>query len=254
MKLHHRDFGGTGRPLVICHGMFASSKNWAGVGRALAAKAHVYALDLRNHGDSPHAPTHSLEDLRGDLEKWIEANCSEPPDLLGHSMGGLAAMAVAVHTPELVRRLVVADIAPLDYGISHHEVFAALELDISQFSSRGELDAALVDRVPDEAVRGFVHMNARRTKGGFAWTVNVDALRSATVGRDAAALNGTFDGPTLLVFGAESPYWTAEAAERARSMFGGARIEVIPGAGHWLHVTAQAEFVEVVGGFISADQ
>ena len=179
MRLAHTAFGGQGPPLLILHGLFGSSKNWASVGRYLAGYCRPYALDLRNHGQSPRSPSHSLEDLVGDLEQWVRENLSEPPVLLGHSMGGLAAMGYALRHPSEVRALAVVDIAPRAYGHSYEAEFRALRLDLSAYKSRVEIDRALAVLLPDERTRRFFQTSLEPGPGGFRWTVNGPALEGS---------------------------------------------------------------------------
>ena len=168
MDLAFRELGGAGAPVVILHGLFGSSQNWAGIGRRLAAvsggsglpRGSLYALDLRNHGDSPHAPTHSLRDCVEDLRDWTMAHASGPLRLIGHSMGGLVAMGFALSHPELVAGVASVDIAPRPYPRDHEREFRALHTDISGCERRAELDALLAPLIPDQRERQFLLMNA----------------------------------------------------------------------------------------------
>ena len=213
MELFHRDLGGTGRPIVILHGLFGSSRNWTAAGAALKAHGRVFALDLRNHGRSPHAPTHSLEDLADDLEEWVSRHLGEAPVLVGHSMGGLAAMACALRRPARAAALppaalVVVDMAPRAYPFHFEAQLAALALDLSRFSSREELERALEPLLPDRGMRQFLLMSAERAGEGYRWVLNGEALRKATFLEDAARLGaepaGQYRGPALFLAGERS--------------------------------------------------
>ena len=219
--LFHRDLGGDGPPLVILHGLFGSSRNWVGVGRRLRSHAHVYAVDQRNHGDSPHTATHTLAGMSADLALWIRRHCSRPPILLGHSMGGLTIMHLALHRPELAAALVVVDIAPVSYPFRHEEEFAALSVDISALRSRDDLDRVLAPLVPDEAVRRFLSMNARRvTTGGRRGVAGRPAggRRAAAASRTTTsrtAADRTTTSPTAACGGGF--HWTLNTAALKRS-------------------------------------
>jgi esterase len=115
MDLSFRALGGNGAPVVILHGLFGSSQNWVGMGRKLSSLGAVFALDLRNHGESPHAPSHTLADCVEDLVDWAGARRLQPLRLIGHSMGGLVAMAFALAHPELATGVAAIDIAPRPY-------------------------------------------------------------------------------------------------------------------------------------------
>jgi pimeloyl-ACP methyl ester carboxylesterase len=252
MELAFRELGGTGSPVVILHGLFGSSQNWAGMGRRLAARGHVFALDLRNHGDSPHAPTHGLTDCVEDLHDWARAHAQEPLALIGHSMGGLVAMGFALAHPDLVAGVAAVDIAPRPYPRNHEAQFQALHTDISGCANRAELDTLLTPLIPDSRERQFMLMNAVRGGVGFAWRCNVEALEKHTVAEDFARVRGRFDGEALLVACGKSPYVRAEDHAIMRGFFPNARVAPIPLADHWPHVSAPAETEQILGEFLDA--
>jgi len=111
--LFHRDLGGAGKPaLIVLHGLLGSSRNWQSTGSDLAARYQVWALDLRNHGRSPHEAEMSYEAMVADVIAWMDGQGIARAALMGHSMGGKVAMLLACRHPERVERLVVVDIAP----------------------------------------------------------------------------------------------------------------------------------------------
>ena len=128
VQLFHRDLGGSGKPpLVILHGMLGSSRNWQTAGRDLSEHFHVNALDLRNHGGSPHADEMDYSVMVADVLRWLDVQQIERVTLMGHSMGGKVGMLLACHHPQRVERLVVVDIAPKDYyWTGHRAEFAAM--------------------------------------------------------------------------------------------------------------------------------
>jgi esterase len=257
VRLFHRDFGGSGPPILILHALFASSKNWVGVGQFLAHRGHTVALDLRNHGDSPRADSHSLGDLVADLEEWVTENLSEDPVLLGHSMGGLTAMAYALRHPLRVRALVVVDIAPRYYGNRYEGELAALRLDLSRCRSRREVDQTLVGLIPDPAVRSFFQMSVEKAEGsgaarGFRWKINGSALEGSAMlrGEGFELLEGRYSGPTLFVAGGASGFVAEADHPLIRERFPLAQIQTIAGADHWLHYTAAEAFQALVERFL----
>ncbi len=249
---------GTLPPLVILHGLFGSSRNWTSIARLLADERDVYCLDARNHGDSPHADTHTLTDLREDLHGWIQSRSfAQPPIVIGHSMGGMAAMACALAYPESMQALVVVDIAPREYPPHHQSEFEALELDVAGCATRGEVDARMQTIVADPMVRQFLQMNLiRRTGGenGYAWRINVPALKAAAGDRglEAAELSGAaYAKPTLFIRGGASDYVRdPDDFAGIHERFSAARIETIAGQGHWLHYSATQEFLQILQGFL----
>jgi pimeloyl-ACP methyl ester carboxylesterase len=238
MNLSFRDIGGTGSPVVILHGLFGSSQNWAGMGRRLLPLGHVFALDLRNHGDSPHAPSHTLADCVQDLLDWTVGQGLERVRLIGHSMGGLVAMGFAIQHPGMTAGVASIDIAPRPYPPEHGVELRALKTDISACRARADLQQLLLPVAPDSRTRQFLLTNAVRTGEGFRWKLNVGVLEGNTVAADWAAVTGQYPGEALLVAGARSGYVRAEDLAVMRRHFPNALIEVLADADHWPHVTA----------------
>ena len=238
-------------PLLIAHGLFGSARNWGVIARRLSDRREVLAVDMRNHGDSPRFPTQSYADMAADLAGVIAAHGGRA-DVLGHSMGGKAAMMLALTEGAMVNRLVVADIAPIAY--SHDQtrhVTAMRALDLSGLTSRAEADARLAAAVTDPALRAFFlqSLDLRATPPG--WRINLDVLEAEMpkiIGWPQVA--GHFDGPTLFLSGALSHYVLPDYREAIRTLFPGARFAKLPGAGHWLHAEKPREFEETVRVFL----
>jgi len=252
MDLAFRDLGGQGDPIIILHGLFGSAQNWAGIGRRLSPLGRVFALDLRNHGDSPHAPSHSLADCVQDLLDWVRERGFEPIRLIGHSMGGLVAMGFAIAHPGLTAGVASIDIAPRPYPPEHGGELHALKTDITACRSRAELEHLLLPIVPDARTRQFLLTNAARAGDGYRWKLNVDALERNTVAADWADVKGRYEGEALLVAGARSGYVRMEDHEVMRRYFPRGRIETLPDADHWPHVTAPAALESSLHGFLDA--
>ncbi len=242
--------GGTG--LLIAHGLFGSARNWRAIARGLSRDRRVVSVDMRNHGNSPRDPDHGYPALAADLAAVI-ASEGAPMDVLGHSMGGKAAMVLALTRPELVRRLVVADIAPVAYGHSQiGHVRAMQALDLSRATSRSAADAALATDVPDPALRAFFLQSLVPGAGGGRWTLNLDALGAAMDGLVGwPGTVGRFDGPTLVLTGAGSDYVLPDHHAGIRALFPAAVFQALPGAGHWLHAEAPGPFTAAVSAFLA---
>jgi esterase len=250
VDLFFRDLGGSGPAVVFLHGLFGSSQNWVGIGRQLSALGHCMLLDLRNHGDSPHAAEHSLSACVQDVLDWAGLHANGPLLLVGHSMGGLVAMAFALAHPERTAGVASLDIAPHPYPSEHEAEIRAFHMDISQCRSRAELDALLAPVLPDAGVRQFILTNAVRSGEGFTWRLNVAALESFTLSGDFARVTGRYDGPALLVAGGRSSYVTPDDLLLMRRYFPAAIMETIPQADHWLHVSAPDALLAILGRFL----
>lgn len=241
---------GSGPPLAILHGLFGSARNWASIARELAGAWHVYALDLRNHGDSPRLPEHTLDDLAGDLLSFLK-KVGTPTVVMGHSMGGLAAMRAAMLEADLITALVIVDIAPRSYAPRHHREFAALRLDLKECRSRQEVDSRMAEQISDPVVRQFLQMNlARNEADQFYWKIPIDTLEKASF-IERFPEEGRYEGPALFIAGGKSDYVLPEDAALIRARFPGSRLETISQAGHWPHFSHQVEFLRLVTGFLA---
>jgi esterase len=239
--------------LVIAHGLYGSGRNWGIIARRLADRREVVAVDMRNHGDSPRFPTQSYPEMAADLAEVI-GTLGAPVDLLGHSMGGKAAMQLALTEGGLIRRLVVADIAPVAYAhdqTRHARAMAAV--DPTRIATRTEADAALAKGVEDPALRAFFLQSLDLRSQPPRWKLNLPVLEAEMpkiVGWPGT--EGHFDRPTLFLTGAESHYVRPEHRETIRALFPKARFARIPGAGHWLHAEQPRAFEETVRVFLEA--
>lgn len=256
VALSHSSVGSaaSGDPVVLIHGLFGSSRNWQTIAQELSELGPVYSVDQRNHGSSPHHSSHTLTDMIADLHLWHENNLNEPAVYVGHSMGGLTAMGLSLLFPELVRKLVVVDIAPRAYEPHHDREFEALAMDVSGFKSRQEIDGAMARIHPVPAVRRFLQMNLERGEEGYRWAINVEALRNA------AYLQGfqddfpdlTYSGPTLIIKGEHSNYIEPEDRPLFQKYFPSSRLVELKDADHWLHYSAQEAFLKTLKLFLQS--
>lgn len=256
VKLYHRTFGEGDPPLVLLHGVFGSSVNWQAIAKDLAAQRRVVVVDLRNHGRSPHAPAMTYADMVADLLELFRDLGLERPAVLGHSMGGKVAMALALGHGHAVGRLVVADMAPVANTFRPSAILAALRgLDLGALNSRGDADAELAKAIPERRIRAFLLQNLVRDDDGFHWRINLDALDRH--GRELADFpspyrDATFSGPTLFLRGEHSDYVLPDHEEVIHRLFPAARIHTLEGTGHWLHAEAPERFTAVVRDFLDA--
>ena len=251
----HATESGEGPPVALLHGLFGSARNLGAVQRALAARFRVLALDLRNHGSSPHAPAMDYPAMAADVLETLDQRAALPAALVGHSMGGKAAMVAALLHPGQVERLVVADIAPVAYQHHNGELAAALAaLPLSPGLTRAAADAALAETVPDAGLRAFLLQNL--TPGAHpAWRIGlheIAAAMPAIEGWDAPPV-AEYRGPTLFVSGAASDYVRPEHRPTIRALFPAARFVTLKHAGHWLHADNPTGFISVLEVFLAAD-
>jgi len=250
MKLFHLDFGGRGKPpLLILHGLLGSSRNWRSVGVELARHFHVIALDLRNHGRSPHSPEQTLDLMAADVAEWLDDTRTGEAGLLGHSLGGKVAMLLACRAPERVSTLCVVDIAPKAYPVDTRAFDALLRLDLGRIATRKMADDILRPDIPDHATLQFLLMNlVRNERDELAWQVNLPVIaRTLPALRQSPLQPGDrFPGRTLFIAGGRSTFILEEDREAILRHFPRAEIRALPGCGHYPHVENRTAFAEAV--------
>lgn len=245
--------GAGDRTLVILHGLLGSGRNWASIAKRLGQRHKVITLDLRNHGGSPWADSMSYPLMAADIRAYIEKHAIGPSTVIGHSMGGKAAMRLALDAPSLVERLVVVDIAPVDYDHSTGEYVEALRrLDLDGLTSRNEVDARLEADVAEAGIRAFLLQNLVRGEDGFSWRANLDALSAAMPELMAFPRreHDHYRGPTLFLSGAESSYVTSAHRPAIKDLFGRADLRAIANAGHWVHAEQPTAFLAHLQDFL----
>jgi esterase len=242
---------GEGPPIVLLHGLFGAARNFGTVQRALAPRFRVVALDMRNHGDSPHAPDMRYPTLAADVRETMLVLGIEKAAVIGHSMGGKTAMAMALRWQDQVGRLLVSDIAPVAYEHGNSAIADAMAaIRLTPSLSRPEADAALAGAVPRPDVRAFLLQNLRFGQNP-RWRIGLTEIAAAIPDLEGwTDLPGTYTGPSLFVTGANSDYVLPEHRPIIRSQFPAARFVAIKNAGHWVHADNPAGFVSVLEAFL----
>lgn len=240
---------GDGPPVALLHGLFGQGRNLGAIARALAETHRVISLDLRNHGASPHATGMDYRLLAEDVRETLASRDALPCALLGHSMGGKTAMALALAHPGCVTRLLVADIAPIAYT-NHGNAAVARALRAVKLTpdlTRARLADALADTVPEPAVRQFLAQNFLPGDAP-AWRIGLADIADA-IGDLAGwpEVGGRFAGPALFVRGGRSDYVPHAAWPAIVARFPAAQLRTLPEAGHWVHM--DAAFIAVAKGF-----
>lgn len=239
---------GAGKPLLILHGFLGMSDNWKTLGTKYAENGfEVHMLDLRNHGRSFHSDIFNYHVMAEDVVAYCQTNNLAEIDVIGHSMGGKVAMYLAVNFPNLVRKLIVADISPKYYKPHHQDVMAALNaVDFSQNPSRNEVQVTIEKHVTEPGVVQFLMKNVYRVTPqqlGFRFNLNAFNNDDTLIG-EALPIDTVFNKPTLFLKGSKSHYITNADEELIKKHFPLATIETISNAGHWLHADNAVEFFE----------
>ena len=252
MKLAYEEFGdSSAQPLLILHGFFASSRNWRQIAKKLADFCHVYVLDLRNHGLSPHHPEMDYPVMAEDLKCFMDEQGLQTASILGHSMGGKIAMWFALNYPQRVESLIVADISPVSYKHSFDNTIGALRsLPLEQITNRKQADDFLADSIDELSYRQFLLQNLQLKDGHYCWRVDLDTFQKTAnniIAFPDFEILASFAKEALFIMGGNSNY-TDEGA--IFSCFPKAKIIALEGANHWLHVDKPAEFCDNVKLFL----
>ncbi|MFH6957895.1 alpha/beta fold hydrolase [Flavobacterium aquidurense] len=245
---------GEGKPFIIMHGFLGMSDNWKTLaGQYVDAGFQVHILDLRNHGRSFHSEEWTYEAMVKDVFEYCQANQLSRIDILGHSMGGKVAMLFATTHPEIVDKLIVADIGPKFYKQHHQDILAGLNaVDFSVKPSRNDVEEILLQYVPDFGTRQFLLKNLYwQEPGQLAFRFNLAAFNNNldAIGK-ALDENLIFDKPILFIRGGNSGYIQDSDFDAIREQFPNAVFETIPDAGHWLHAENPKLFFELTTEFL----
>ncbi len=253
MQLHFKTYG-SGEPVIILHGMLGMLDNWMTVAKKLSKHHLVFLVDQRNHGRSPHESTMSYPEMSEDLyefmnDQWLYEGAS----IIGHSMGGKTAMQFALDYPEWVKKLVVIDIAPVQYPPSHQHIFDALRaLDLTAIPSRSAAESQLVQTIQDIAQVRFLLKNLVRKEGHFQWRMNLQGIISSyqELLAPPQRREEPFAGPVQFYRGSRSNYIEHAHKVQIQSMFPEATITEVPKAGHWIHADNLPFLMEMVQEFL----
>lgn len=254
-RLHTTAYGEQGSRVVFLHGLFGQGRNWTGIAKALAADHRVLLVDLPDHGKSAWTEHFDLIEVADTIATEL---AGDPFTLVGHSLGGKVAMVLALRHPDLVERLCVADMSPVEYTSGSEfsgYIEAMLGLDLGALVQRADADAALSAAVPNATVRSFLLQNLRREGDSWRWQPNLVGLRRDLPGlvswpADRLASCPAYEGPVLWVGGANSSYIADEYAPAMDRLFPHNRRVTIKNAGHWLHSEQPEVFLEVLRRFL----
>jgi esterase len=252
MQLHFK-VTGSGPAVILLHGLLGSLDNWHPVAQRLAGRFQVFALDQRNHGQSPHSADMNFPLMAEDLNEFLVAQGIARTIVVGHSMGGKTAMQFALQFPGKVEKLLVEDIAPRAYRPSHDRIFAALlALDLAAFESRPEIELALAQEIPNLLLRRFLLKNLGRDGDGkLFWKINLRGLAENYPRLVEPVSHAVpFEKPTLFIRGGKSDYVTAADERSIRELFPQAMIKTVADAGHWIHADRLEAFLGLALDFL----
>jgi pimeloyl-ACP methyl ester carboxylesterase len=254
MQLFHRRYG-EGSPLIVLHGLFGAGGNWHTLSSRRFGVAHAtYVVDLRNHGASPHSETFDLDAMAADVADFIRDHAIEPADVLGHSLGGKVGMVLALREPELVSRLVVADMSPrASPGGQESILDAMLSIDLEKVDSRSTADGMLAQTIASSPIRQFLLKNLTHASNGrYEWKLNLDVIARHYADILVEVPDGRYFGPTLFVRGSNSDYIGPEDLDYILRRFPNSRVQDVADAGHWVHADQPDAFADVVLEFLES--
>ena len=254
MQLNFKKVG-EGEPLVILHGLFGSLDNWLGLAKKLGENFEVFIVDARNHGKSPHANKFNYDVMADDLYEFLEEHQIINPIILGHSMGGKTAMQFAMNYPNLLSKLIVADIAPKAYPIHHDVILEGMHsIDLEKIITRKGADEQLSKYLDVFTTRQFLLKNLYwAEKDKLAWRFNLDVINNNinTVGDELTNVD-VFEKPTLFIRAEKSNYITKNDFDAIKKIFLNAEIKTM-NTGHWVHSEKPTEFLQIVNSFLLAN-
>ena len=249
----HSLSSGEGPPVILLHGLFGQGSNLRGMARALESNFTVHCLDLPDHGRSPWLRHASLSSYAEHVEDWMATHDIDAAHVLGHSLGGKVAMELALSRPGRVKKLVVADVAPVEYPGNHDRIIKAL-LRVAErpCSSRGEAQSILERSIEEPGVVGYLMMGLARVGDAYQWRFNVEGLQTASPALRAAPRPGTiYEGGSLFLRGANSNYVPPAYEAEIERRFPASQVVTIPDAGHWVHIDQAVIFHQCVLEFLS---
>jgi pimeloyl-ACP methyl ester carboxylesterase len=255
MKLHFREMG-QGTPLLILHGLFGSSDNWLTIAKQLAASYHVFIIDQRNHGQSPHSNIWNYTVMAQDIEEFCIQHQLNEIYIVGHSMGGKTVMKLAELFPKRIKKMMVIDIAPRYYPVHHHQILNALKsIDFNIVNTRKQAEEVLHNAIEDFGTRQFLLKNIYWIdENKLAWRFNLEVIANhiEIVGETTPPeLTAICEIPVCFVKGEKSDYIKKEDEQLIASQFSNSEILTIANAGHWVHAENPTALLNLINYFFN---
>lgn len=253
MLLNYQQLG-NGKDIILIHGLFGRLENLNMVAKALSENYRVTSVDVRNHGDSFHDSMMDYPTMAQDIVELMKHLTIDSAIILGHSMGGKIAMELALTSPERVEKLIIADIAPVEYPPHHNQIIAGLKsIDLATINQRKDADKQLAQYVDNIGVRQFLLRNLVSENEQFSFKCNIENIDN-NYSQIMKTYHGTstYNGPTLFIKGANSDYILPEHRAEIVRLFPQSRARIIQGAGHWLHAEKTIAFNRSVESFLDS--
>ena len=261
VKLFFRKYG-SGKPLIIAHGLYGMSDNWLNIAKPLSEIYEVFLIDLRNHGNSPHSDEHSYPLISQDIAEFLSENSIKKASFVGHSMGGKAVMNFAFDFPQSVENMIVVDISPRQYifnekeiagYLNHYEIMKMMHrTEFNNFQTREQIEKHLSGFIPDTKIVKFLIKNIKRnSENKFEWKINISALlrNFKKLFEEVGRPDDVFSGKTLFIKAENSPYISEADTEIIKRKFPNSQIRTMPECGHWVHYEKPAEMIEIISKF-----
>jgi len=240
-------------PLIIMHGLFGSLRNWNQLAEKFTQRYHVYVVDLRNHGNSPHAQSMDYPALAADVSALMNTHKIQSATVLGHSLGGKVAMWLALTQPECVRQLIVVDIAPVQYHHGFSEIFKGIKsVPLQKIVSRDQADSYLAKHISELSIRQFLLQNLTNKNGEYKWRIPFNFIEQAMpeiMGFPESSQMNPCHQPTLFIAGDQSDYLLPKHHKTISSLFPSNTIKIIGNAGHWVHAEQPQQVFDTIHQF-----
>lgn len=250
-KLHYQE-AGQGEAIILIHGLFGSLENLGMIAKALKEHYRVISVDVRNHGQSFHKNNMTYSELSQDIINVMDELNISSAYILGHSMGGKIAMQLAINYPDRVKKLIVADIAPIAYPPHHERIINGLKsLNLKSISTRKEADKQLEAYVETPSVRQFLLRNLSSNNGVFHFKCNLNNIADCYPQiMSGSLLDKQYTGQVLFIKGGDSDYIQTKHRDTIKMLFPKSTAKIIQGTGHWLHAEKPAVFNKIVHDFL----
>ncbi|TYL48283.1 alpha/beta fold hydrolase [Marinomonas sp. IMCC 4694] len=251
--IHAKQYGSSGPHLLIIHGLFGNADNWHSIAQSLAENFTVYCIDLPNHGKSDGMNEATYPNMAQAVLDWAASNTISRCYLMGHSMGGKVAMQmVSMAQNVTIEKLIVVDIAPVDYAPSHTDILAGLKaLDRTVIMTRRDADILLSQYETNTTVRQFLLKNLIQGEHGYTLALSVNNIEHSYAAiLQKPPIDHAVTTPTLFIKGEKSDYIMTHHQDAITTLFPKASFKLITGAGHWLHAEKPRPFTSLVKRFL----